>query len=389
METRVAKAVDADQVIRLTQQLVTRASVTGDEAAVATYIADVLKGMGLSVECRETMPGRPNVIGVLAGPPDGRTILLNGHMDVVPPGEGWTCDPFGGLLAEGRIYGRGATDMKGGLAAMIGAISAIQRAGTRLGGTVLLTAVVGEEQDQIGTRTLVEGGLQADFALVGEPTQLVPVIAHKGDLCYRIRVQGKTAHSSAPRLGINAIDKMTDILVALRSLAAELQHKKHAHLGSPMLSVCTVEGGTDTCVVPGSCAITVDRRLLPNETAEEADGEFQRLLDRLQAIDTQLTCSVKRFTTALPMETSPDSEIAKAAHRASTAVLGYEPQFACMHSTTDASWLVNAAKIPTVIIGPGNEAQAHQADEFVEVEQVTKGAQVMALVIVDLLGVRR
>ncbi|MGD0267359.1 MAG: M20 family metallopeptidase [Candidatus Methylomirabilota bacterium] len=388
LHAKVLDGVNVDEVIRLTQQLVARPSVTGDEAAVASFMAHVLQDMGLDVECKDAAPGRPNVVGTLAGPAGGRTLVMNGHMDVVPPGDGWTQDPFGGKLIDGRIYGRGAVDMKAGLAAMIGAVAAVQRAGVALGGTAVLIGAVGEELDQLGTRRLVEEGLRADFGIVCEPTLLAPAIAHKGDLHYEIRVRGRQAHSSNPKLGLNAIDKMADIIVALRGLAVELARKHHPHLGSPTLSVGMIQGGTDTCVVPGDCVVSVDRRLLPNEAVEEADDEMRRLLARLSSADSDLDAHVRRTVTAPAMEISPETAVAQAARRASTEVLGYDPGFTYKAGTTDANWLVNAAGIPTVLLGPGNPAQAHQADEFVETEQIWKASRVLALMMVDLLGTR-
>lgn len=386
LQQAVLAAVDADQIVDLTRELVKLPSITGEEAEVAGHMADVFSDMGLNVESIEVEPGRPNVIGTLPGPRDGRTLVLNGHTDVVPPGEGWSRDPFSGELVDGKIHGRGATDMKGGLAAMVGAVQAIQRTGATLGGTLMLTAVVGEERDQIGTRRLVEDGLQADFAVITEPTELAPVIAHKGDLYYEIWVKGRAAHSSRPDAGINAIDKMAGIIVALRELAVEMTRKNHPLLGTPTLSVGTISGGVETSMVPDRCCITVDRRLLPGEALEEADAELQQVLGRLCAEDKELRVNLERIMTAPAMETPAETAVAQSVRQAAARVLGYVPDFRGEPGTTDANWLVNAADIPTVIFGPGSVAQAHQVDEFIEVDQIVKATQVLALVILDLLG---
>ncbi len=387
LDTRLVGAVDRGRLIDLARRLVALPSINppGDEAAVARLMAETLDGIGFDVQIRDVAPGRPNVVGTLPGRGGGPRLLLNGHMDVVPPGEGWTREPFGAELVDGRIYGRGSADMKGGLAAMAAAVEAIQSMGIPLRGTVVVTAVVGEERDQVGTRRLVENGLSADFAVIAEPTDLKPVIAHKGDLYYRIVVQGRAAHSSIPSAGVNAIDGMADVIIALRVLASDLGKKHHPLLGAPTLSVGTIEGGIDTCIVPDSCQMTIDRRLLPNETLAEADAELQDVLDRLGGENPLLAATLTRFMTAMPMETPPGSAIERALRRAADEVLGYDPGASGMSGTTDANWLVNVAGIPTVLFGPGSFSQAHRADEFVEVDQLVKAAQVLALTVVDLL----
>jgi acetylornithine deacetylase/succinyl-diaminopimelate desuccinylase-like protein len=275
--------------------------------------------------------------------------------------------------------------MKGGLAAMIMAVKALKASGLEVGGKVLLTAVVGEEADQAGTRSLVEEGIAADCAIITEPTDLKPVIAHKGDLYYRLTTIGRAAHSSMPHLGVNAIEKMYTVISALDEIRAGLTEKSHPLLGHPTLSVGTIEGGLDTCVVPSRCTITVDRRVIPGEPIAEADRELEELLGRLRAGDPQLQVELSRFMTAPAMEISPEEQVAATVRQAIEAVTGRDPGFHGLAGTCDANYLVNVARIPTVIFGPGSVSLAHQPDEYVEISELVQATQILALALADLL----
>jgi acetylornithine deacetylase/succinyl-diaminopimelate desuccinylase family protein len=381
------EAVEREEILKLTQELVAIPSPNppGKEKDVALYLTDLFREMGLKVEMKEVCPDRPNVIAVWDSGRAGPTVMLNGHMDVVPPGDGWTVEPYSGKIVDGRLYGRGSTDMKGGVAAMIMALKAVRDSGLEVTGRVILAAVVGEEVDQAGIRKLVEDGIEADCAIITEPTNLKPVIAHQGDLHYRITTIGKAAHSSMPHLGVNAIEKMCMVIKGLHDVKEGLVEKSHPLLGQPTLSVGTIEGGLDTCVVPSGCTITVDRRVNPGEPIKEADRELEEMLDRLRGSDPQLRVELSRFLTAPAMEMSPRENVALSIRRATEAVTGKDPGFHGLPGTCDANYLVNVAGIPTVIFGPGPGSVAHQPDEYVEIEKLVETTQILALALFDLL----
>lgn len=390
-EARVLSAIAEDEVVKLAQELVRIPSENppGNEKNVAEFLASHLEAMGLDVHIIEidVRPGRPNVVAILRGAAEGPTLLLNGHLDVVPAGDGWNVDPYGGVIANGRLYGRGAADMKGPLAAMVGALAAIERGHVSLRGTAVLAAVADEEVNQAGTWRLAKDQVKADFAIVGEPTSLKPVIAHKGDVYFDIVTRGKAAHGSTPHLGVNAIVKMLSVAKELERLSQELRKKRHYLVGHPTLSVGKIQGGLATNVVPDRCTMSVDRRLIPGETADEAEQELREVLNRIKSSDPEFEADLAMPVISLPMQTSQTALVVKTVRAATEEVLGKDPGVHGWSAACDASILVNAMKIPTVVFGPGDlAAQAHKANECIEIEELLQGARIFALTIQDLLS---
>lgn len=390
-EEKVLASISQEEVVTLAQKLVRIPSENppGEEKDVAEFLANYLEDIGLQVNVQEVdmHPGGPNVIALWGGQAEGPTLLLNGHLDVVPAGHGWTVDPYGGTIADGCLYGRGATDMKGPLAAMVGAVRAIQKSGISLRGRVMITAVVGEEQDQAGTKQLAKDGIRADFAIVGEPTGLRPVIAHKGNIYYDIVTVGRAAHAGVPHQGVNAIVKMFSVVEALDRLARELEKKRHRVLGHPTLSVGQIRGGTATNVVPDYCSMSVDRRLIPGETPEEAEREIRQVLSTISTSDPEFAADLSVPLTSLPMEIPSDESVVRSVRAGTERILGKDPGVHGFSGGTDATILVNELHIPTVVFGPGDVfEQAHKPDECIEIEELLAATRIFALTILDLLG---
>jgi acetylornithine deacetylase len=290
-----------------------------------------------------------------------------------------TVDPFRPLRKGNLLYGRGSCDMKGGLAAMMHALKEA-RGPTA---TVMLAAVVDEEHAYRGVAGLLDSGLRADGAIVGEPTELKTVIACKGALRWRIHSRGRAAHSSKPHLGINAIDKMAKLITAMQqTFPVRFRTRQHPLVGLPTLNIGMIQGGVQANVVADSCTIVVDRRLLPGETREQVWTEFADLFASLQADDRDA-----RFEMAaplledVPLETSPEERIVKVAAKVSGDVLG-RSDVAGVAFGSDASKL-GAAGIASIILGPGNIDRAHTADERVEVDQVILAAEIYARIIAE------
>jgi acetylornithine deacetylase len=386
----VVEPADREAALRLAQALIRIPSVNppGEEAAVAGYLAEYFEQAGLPVEVTEVQPGRPNVVATARLGDGGPTVLLNGHTDVVAVGDGWDGDPFAGEVRDGRLYGRGAADMKGPLAAMIAATLAVKRAARLSAGRIVLACVMGEEYGGLGTRDLVRQGLRADHAIVGEPSELLPVIAHKGTLRYEIGVEGKAAHGSVPEAGLNAIYKMADIVGELRQLHQELSRRPpHPLVGAPSLNVGTINGGSGTCIVPARASITIDRRVVPGEPAEKATQELEEVLARLRRRDGELRAHLTLQNVAPAMEVAAEEPVVRAVRRSIRAVLGRDPGVHGWTATADSNMLVNDLKIPTVIFGPGSIAKvAHQANEYVPVEDLYAATDVYARVLVELLS---
>jgi acetylornithine deacetylase/succinyl-diaminopimelate desuccinylase family protein len=385
---RILKYLDRNRTIELLKALVRSPSVNppGKEQECAEIIARWLRKVKVDVELSAADPHRPNVIGKLRGKAGGPILLFNGHMDVVPPGHGWTYSPFSGKVVGKRLYGRGSVDMKAGLVAMIMALEALKKAKVNLHGELIVTAVVDEEAGSMqGTRHLIKEGLKADMAIVGEPTNMRVEIANKGILWTEITTSGRSSHAARPHLGINAIMKMNRVIQALQDVQFEVKNDIF-DVPLPTLTVCFIQGGTKVNVVPDYCKIEVDRRLFPGEAPTKAYEEIEEILDKLKHEDPELEIQSKVLYEWPPMEISPEEPIVQALQKAVTTITHQDPQVAGKAAGTDASFLVNTAKIPTVLFGPGDPRQSHTPDEHVNVDQVFNAAQVFTLVAYDILN---
>lgn len=329
------------------------------EAAIAAFIAGWLEAAGLEVTIEEVMPGRPNVVGIARGTGGGRTLLLNGHMDTV--GVAGMTDPFSARMKDGRLYGRGAYDMKGGLAAcMMAAAEARKRA---LRGDVIVTAVMDEEYAGLGTMAVAQR-YQADGAIVAEPTELQLVVAHKGFVWLEVETQGVAAHGSRPHLGVDAIAKIGGFLVELERLGQALSLRPgHPLLGAPSVHASLIHGGTEMSSYPARCLLSVERRTLPGETAEAVEAELVAIIERLHQSDPAFRAVVRRGLVRSPLETPQRADIVIAVRRAAEDSLGRPCDLTGVSFWTDAASLW-AAGMPTVLFGPLGTG-AHAAEEWV------------------------
>jgi len=293
--------------------------------------------------------------------------------------------PFGAEITEGKLYGRGAADAKGPLAAMIVALESIVSEGARVAGRVVLAAVSYEEESGLGTHAEVVSGTRADAAVVGEPTGLDVCAAHKGVLRLRVTTRGRSAHASEPWEGINAISKMARVIVALDELAAAIGANRDHLLGPATLATTVIEGGIGRNVVPPSCSILLDRRLLPSDSAAEARREVETVLARLAASDVDLRADVEEVSLAEAAETAPESTIVRAALSARDAVLGGPSRAVGFGACCDMWHLANEGGIPTVILGPGSLSQAHKTDEHIEVADLERAVEIYRRLVLDWL----
>ncbi len=355
------------------------------EAEVARYLAAACGKLGMRVTAEEPLPGRPNVTAVLPGadPPRGRRLMLNGHMDTV--GVGGMAAPFAAEQRDGRLYGRGAYDMKGGLAAMIGAVAAVRGAGLAPLGDVVLTLAVDEEYLSAGTAA-VAATLRADAAIVTEPTALRICVAHKGFLWATVRTEGRAAHGSDYETGVDAIAHMGRVLGALERLDRDiLSRRTHPLLGRASVHASVIRGGEGLSTYPPSSELSIERRTLPDEREGEVRAQLEEMLAALHRDDPKFHASLE-VTGARPgLEVSPETPVVRALAGA-LAGLGAaaEPHigagFWC-----DAA-LLAAAGIPTAVFGPSG-AGAHAREEYVDLSSVITCARVLAAVIVEFCGV--
>ena len=359
----------------------------GNERGCAEIIQGELRDLGLKVDLIEKRDHRTNVVARLKGEKGEPTLLYNGHMDVVPPGHGWSREPFGGEIIGRNLYGRGAADMKSGLASMITGIKAIVESGIKLEGDLILTAVADEETGSVyGTRHLIEMGIRADMAVVSEPTDLRIEIANKGLLWIKISTHGRGSHASRPHLGVNAISKMMNVVSALQSIKLEGVNSIF-DVPTPTLSVTTIEGGTKVNVIPDLCTIGVDRRLLPGEDPHIALQLITDVINNLKGKDTELNTTLNVLEEWPPMEISKDEPIVKHLTKAVETVTGRRPNLYGKAAGTDASFLVRDAKIPTALFGPGDPSLSHTPDEHVNLDKVTEAAKVFATLAFNVLKI--
>ncbi len=369
------------ELIELLRQLVAIDSINPDlvpggagEEKIARFIAGWFEQAGLEVVWDEPVPGRPNVIGIVRGTGSGRSILLNAHMDTVGVvGMERPHDPF---IQNNNLYGRGAYDMKGGLAAIMAAGAAAKKRGLR--GDVIVTAVADEEYASIGTASIVKHW-HADAAIVTEPTELNICTAHKGFVWLDVETEGVAAHGSRPDLGVDAIVKMGKVLVGLDELDRSLRSApSHRLLGSGSVHASLIEGGQELSSYPKHCFLSVERRTVPGETLQKVEAEIPGIFERIAASDPTFKATVKTSMVRDPFEVTLDEPIVQTVLRKATAILGHKPTEIGQTGWMDSA-LLSAAGIPTVIFGPGGEG-AHAVVEWSNLEHVERCAEILAAV---------
>ncbi len=369
-----------DPVIRLLHELVAINSINPTlvpgapgEAEVAGAVAAAMRRFGLDVETKPVAPGRPNTIGVLEGRRKGRALMLCGHVDTV--GVAGMAAPFAPVERDGRLYGRGAQDMKSGVAAMIDAARVVAESGGLESGRLIIAAVVDEEHSSIGADALV-ADWTADAAVVTEPTGLEIAVGHKGFAWIDVEVHGKAAHGSRPADGQDAILRMGRVLQHLEKLDRDLQ-TRHAHalLGTGSLHASIIDGGRELSSYPDRARLQMERRTLPGEADSTALGEVEAILERLRRDDPTFRADARAVFSRPAYELSADHELPRTlAHVVRDA--GRTPTLSGMSFWTDAAVLGHAG-IPAVLFGPGG-AGLHSIEEYVEVADVLTGRNALA-----------
>jgi acetylornithine deacetylase/succinyl-diaminopimelate desuccinylase family protein len=382
-------ALSAAETADFLQELVRIRTVNppGGEAPAAEVIADRLKRSSFSIEFHEAEEARPIVIARQQGSKPGPRLLLNGHMDTMPPGSGWIRDPFAGVTEHGTMYGCGVFDMKAGVAAMVLAACAFVDESQPFRGELIVTAVPDEiAGGKKGTGHMIKEGLvAADMAIVCEPTGEQVFVAHRGALWIEITVRGKSAHGGRPWLGVNAISKMSAIIHALESeLPRVLSSRTHPLVPSPTINIGMISGGDRVNMVADRCVLQLDRRLIPGERAEDAAAEIDRIVQRIALEDSQeWRAETKIFGCIDAGEVNRDEQIVKECQRAYEEVTGRPCGISATAGFQDAHYFIHAG-IPTAMFGPfvpGVDTEpfislAGSPEEHVEVARVVEAARV-------------
>jgi len=382
--------VDEGAALRLLEELVKINSVNPSlvlgapgEVEIAEFLAGHMSSLGLEVRVDEVRPGRLNAIGVLKGSGRGKSLMLNGHTDTVGI-DYMEMDPLDPVVKEGRMYGRGTFDMKGGLASLLAATKAVVDSGAELRGDVVVAAVCDEEYASIGTERVVEQ-VRADAAVVGEPTDLQIQVAHKGFAWVDIETHGVAAHGSAWQLGVDAIAKMGKVQVGLERLQEEvLPKKKHRLVGLASVHASIISGGRELSTYPDRCRLQVERRLIPGETRRDVDEEMKALLASIADIDPKFRGEYEIAFFRGPMEVPQDEEICNVLRRSSHEVTGSEPHFVGGSGWLDTQ-IIWERGTPAVAFGPGGGG-AHAAEEYVYVDSVIDAARILERAILLYCG---
>ncbi len=402
-----------DEIARMLLDLVAIPSVTGDEGPVQDAIATMMRNRDLDTDVWEARPdeiapylthvgeqdvweGRPSVVGRLAGSGGGRSLMIQGHVDVVDPGDPalWTRRQWG-EIADGRVYGRGAADMKSGIVVYLAALDALRASGTSLRGDLLLAASVGEENGGLGALSTILRGHRADAVIVTEPTGLALVVAQGGSLVFRITVTGRAAHGANRDRGVSAVDKYIPVHQALLAWEAErnrtLSHPLYDHLENKFpISVGVVRAGTWASTVPETLVSEGRLGFLPGETIEGMQRQTEELIARVADDDAWLREHPPvvewfggQFASA---EVSPEAPIARAVAAAHRQVTGEDVVIKGITAGTDVRLFTEIGKMPALLYGAGELMTAHGPDEYADIDELLTAAHTIAVMIADWCG---
>jgi acetylornithine deacetylase len=380
-QSTTAVTIQPGDVVALTRALVRIDSRNPElvrgapgEGEASHLLADILTAWGFRVALQEAAPGRPNVIARIGeARADAPTLMFNGHIDVVDV-EGMSHPPFEAQATDGRLYGRGATDMKGGVSTMCAA--AWRAAQSPLTGEIIVTAVVDEEFKSIGTKTMLRSGVRADAAIVTEPTRLGIAPAHRGFTWTEVVVRGRAAHGSRYDIGIDAIRHAGVLLAELHDYEeSELVRHTHPLLGHASLHAATIEGGSGWSTYPESCTLRIERRTVPGEEADDAVGEIDAACQRIGARIPGFTAHVRHVFSQRPSDVALDAPVVE---RLGDALRdeGEPVTVDGLSAWTDAA-LLNEAGIPAICFGPGDITMAHSAEEWVSIGELERATAVL------------
>jgi succinyl-diaminopimelate desuccinylase len=380
--------IDETEVVGLCRDLVQFKSVNppGDERKIAEFVAGYLREAGLVVEMVPHGPARASLVARLKGSGEKPALIYCGHQDVVPVGdEEWQHDPFGGETVDGKLWGRGSSDMKSGVAAMMIAAKLLATAGLPLTGDLVLVLTADEEVDGLGAIVLADRDdlAPAQALVIPESTSNGICVAEKGQLWLRLTTFGSATHGSTPHLGRNAITMMVALLSELDRL--EIPHEPHPLLGSFTRSVGTIQGGLSTNIVPGRCVVTVDQRTVPGQDHTEAVNQVQTLANDLAQRMPGFRASVEVISDLPPVATPADDPAVQLFGAIVATVTGERPDPRGVPYATDAASLAPTVNAPLIICGPGDPNSAHQPNECVEIYRLIDATKILTLAAIDFL----
>lgn len=392
--------VDKKEVVELTRSLIRIQSVyrptveDGNEEKVALFIVDYLKNIGLEVYYEIVVPGRPNVIAIYDSGLPGKTLLFEGHTDVVTEGDldSWTYDPFGGEVINGRIYGRGSCDTKGNLAAAISAVHSLKKSGAAFTGKIILCIPCDEEGMMIGIKDFIKKGWAngVDGAIICEPEENQLCITQKGAMRIVLKTYGKMAHGAMPLTGINPNTRMAKLIVELDKLEQREKERmgEHHYLGwpsiTPTIIQAPVKGEPQINVVPAQCMTTLDIRTVPGQEHDQLRKEIENIIERLGKDDPNFKATLDLIEDRPWTETPKDHDVVQAVAQAYTQVTGKEPVYNGVPGATDGTFL-HLAGVPILTTGAGDRHIPHHADEYVDIDELVETVKIYTISALNFL----
>jgi len=378
--------MDKDFVIETLKNLININTVNppGNEKMLAEFIKRILDEIGIYSKVNLIEGNRANVIGILGDNNNGPVFVLNGHLDTVPVGGNWDCDPLGGKVAGGKVYGLGACDMKGGIAAMIGAVKKIKESSDNLKGMLVLSFVADEEKNNLGTIDFLKRFKKINYTIIGEPTNLNLVVSNKGVLRLKIITHGISGHCSNPASGVNAIYKMSGIIEKLREYAYAIDSGNSDYSHKPSISINMINGGTAENIIPDICEIVLDRRLTYKEDKNEVEREIINILENFKKKDKEFKYSYKKIAEMDSWKADENSKFLKYCKKAFINCFSNDPVLRDIRGTAEAALFAKKG-IDTVIFGPGDIKMAHSKNEYVEINQVVEAARYYYFLIKEIL----
>ena len=386
--------IDGEELAGFAQELIRIPSVyrpedpEGNEERVARFLADYLEGEGFEVQTESAAPGRPNVWAVWEGDRPGKTLLFEGHTDVVTEGDAgeWEHTPFAAEREGGRIYGRGACDTKGNLAAAVMAVRAIKDSGVPFPGRLILCHPVDEEGMMLGIKRFIEAGHAGgvDGAVICEPEENQLCVRQKGALRVGVVFRGKMAHGAMPLSGVNPVPRAARFVVAVEELEQEEvgRYGEDPYLGYPSLTPTILlgpdSGEPQINVIPASTYVALDVRTVPDQSHEELVGRLRDILSRLEAEDPDLDATLEVIEERPPTETPQDDPLVRAMAAAHVTVTGDEPRFNGVPGATDGTFLHAWAGVPIVTTGAGGREVPHHRDEWVDTDELLAACKLYA-----------
>ncbi len=386
MLDEVLRRLDDAYTIRLSEEMIGIPSVTGEEEALALYIKEKLESYGMEIELEYVEPGRPNVYGVLEGSKQGKRLNYNAHTDTVPAGDDWKTDPFKAVVKDGKMYGRGACDMKTGIACSLNTIRAIADSGAQFRGELSFSGVIDQEATDKGAWRMMEDprwrsldGVVLTYSYCGDETKPIP-LGLTGKVLYDVKVKGRAAHGFRPHLGVNAVEDAARIIANLD----RLKLKDHPQFGKGTVCTLKTEGGYKvySVVVPESARFEVNRLLVPGESVEYALGDMRRLVDSL-GLRSEVDVGVKPPKYE-PYIASRDAPLMSTLHEVYKEVMGREPLYEYAYGITNANIFQGEQGIESVHIGP-QRGDPHSPNEYVKLEWLPPMSEIYARIALKYL----